>query len=687
MATDINGLYKSLLGRDGDEAGIKYWQGQLDSGALTQDNLKSTMENSLSQMGYKKNGNGVYAAGDSITSQNRNEYLSSVTSDGHSYEGVTKLMGDYDAAKTGLLNGAATTPKTSTPPAASVTYANGALDPYAVADHLNTTPQGVSAQYSQYNDLKGMRGVDWNSVFSSNDINGALNSLKNVKYNTGALGDSVESSQILADRDNGLYRYGNIGVEMQDTRSGSTPRITFYDDNGQKLTTQAFSPSTIPDSIMRFGINPGQLNGLADLLDENGIQYQPGQLYAGTGSNLGIDLRGLASGGMGTTYDWTRDPNAASKGPSGLRTLAENQATWEAWQQYLQGVGGGIDGRQFVSGNGLSDGNANAGIPGGGSIGTGGNSQNGAGVTGGYGPNYQGINLTAFAGSPVTRTVAPEETMQYQLGQVLDSNSPLMQRARNEGMAYANSRGLLNSSLAGEAAQAAMIDRAAPIAQFDAGVYANQALTNQGVQNEFALNDRRFGQSMFAQDDDQAWRSSETQKDRDFNAYQNESQRAFEAGSQMAIERLKQNSGLYAQFLQGMSDINSADMDQGAKDSAMSALWDAIQQGTSMATALSGVRFEGGKLVYDEVPTGNGSAQVSRPQTPQENTTSMTWGDGGIYTPGVTRNSNGDLVDKNGNPAPQGSSGFTGLLGGGRQYELVNGEWKAVGGNYDYGGF
>jgi hypothetical protein len=95
-----------------------------------------------------------------------------------------------------------------------------------------------------------------------------------------------------------------------------------------------------------------------------------------------------------------------------------------------------------------------------------------------------------------------------------------------------------------------------------------------------------------------------------------------------------------------------------------------------MATALSGVRFEGGKLVYDDVPTGNGSAQVSQPQTPQSNMTSMTWGDGGIYTSGVTRNSSGDLVDKNGNSAPK-SEPVTSLLGwpGGPKYELINGEW------------
>jgi len=274
---------------------------------------------------------------------------------------------------------------------------------------------------------------------------------------------------------------------------------------------------------------------------------------------------------------------------------------------------------------------------------------------------------TGWASSPysaVNRNVnADTDTVQGQLNTLLQNENPLMQRAYYKGLDLANSRGLLNSSMASEAAQAAMMDTAMPIAQQDAQTYYDQGTRNQGYQNEFNLNDRRYLQT----------------------AEQNALQRAHEMslndselGSQMAIERLKQNSGLYAQFLQGMSDINSADMDQGAKDTAMAALWDAIQQGTSMATALSGVRFEGGKLVYDEVPTGDasGSATVSKPEVPQENKTSLTWGDGGIYTSGITRNSRGDLVDKNGNSAPK-SEPVTSLLGrlGGPKYELINGEW------------
>jgi hypothetical protein len=71
------------------------------------------------------------------------------------------------------------------------------------------------------------------------------------------------------------------------------------------------------------------------------------------------------------------------------------------------------------------------------------------------------------------------DTAQGQLGSMLDSDSPLMKRAETKGKQFANQRGLLNSSMAAGAAQGAMIDRATPIAQQDAG--ARQDLNKLGA--------------------------------------------------------------------------------------------------------------------------------------------------------------------------------------------------------------
>lgn len=97
---------------------------------------------------------------------------------------------------------------------------------------------------------------------------------------------------------------------------------------------------------------------------------------------------------------------------------------------------------------------------------------------------------------PESRDVNAEtDTVQGQLNGLLSAENPLMQRAYYKGLDYANGRGMLNSSVGAEAAQAAMMDVALPIAQQDAQTYYDQGKTNQAYQNQFNLNDRSFLQS------------------------------------------------------------------------------------------------------------------------------------------------------------------------------------------------
>lgn len=89
---------------------------------------------------------------------------------------------------------------------------------------------------------------------------------------------------------------------------------------------------------------------------------------------------------------------------------------------------------------------------------------------------------------PALRTVDPEkETVQGQLAKVMDTGSPLMQRAETRAAQQMNQRGLLNSSIAVGAGQQALYDTALPIATADADIYGtaareNQATTNQALQ-------------------------------------------------------------------------------------------------------------------------------------------------------------------------------------------------------------
>lgn len=87
----------------------------------------------------------------------------------------------------------------------------------------------------------------------------------------------------------------------------------------------------------------------------------------------------------------------------------------------------------------------------------------------------------------VTRDVQDNEKASFQLGQILDNNSPLMQRARTQGLQTAAQRGLLNSSMAAGESMNAMIDRATPLAQSDAGAFTQAAMDNMAARNNAAI--------------------------------------------------------------------------------------------------------------------------------------------------------------------------------------------------------
>ena len=93
---------------------------------------------------------------------------------------------------------------------------------------------------------------------------------------------------------------------------------------------------------------------------------------------------------------------------------------------------------------------------------------------------------TAQAG---TTDWAPDKsaTVQGQLTSVLDAGGPLMDRAATKANQVANGRGLLNSSIAVGAGQAALYDAALPIAQQDATVNAQAGQFNAGAKNAAAL--------------------------------------------------------------------------------------------------------------------------------------------------------------------------------------------------------
>lgn len=118
-------------------------------------------------------------------------------------------------------------------------------------------------------------------------------------------------------------------------------------------------------------------------------------------------------------------------------------------------------------------------------------------------------------GGPVIRDVQENELVAGQLDKLLSSENPIMQRARARAAETANERGLINSSFAAQAGEAAVIDAAMPIATADAGTYGRQAMANQGYENQ-ALSEKRQGviQAQLAQKGYQYQKSLNSQQNK-----------------------------------------------------------------------------------------------------------------------------------------------------------------------------
>lgn len=103
-------------------------------------------------------------------------------------------------------------------------------------------------------------------------------------------------------------------------------------------------------------------------------------------------------------------------------------------------------------------------------------------------PTYEAATTTAqqaqpYGFKPYDFTVTPNQTVQGQLQQIIQTNSPLMQQAQARARAEMNARGLLNSSMAIGAGQQAVIQQALPIAQQDAAAFERAATNTSQAYN------------------------------------------------------------------------------------------------------------------------------------------------------------------------------------------------------------
>ena len=89
----------------------------------------------------------------------------------------------------------------------------------------------------------------------------------------------------------------------------------------------------------------------------------------------------------------------------------------------------------------------------------------------------------AASATAYTQELKDGEKTSSILNQLIDADSPYIQRAKAKAAEATNARGLMNSSIGVGAGVAAGIDAAAPIAQSDASLYENTRNQNQAAQN------------------------------------------------------------------------------------------------------------------------------------------------------------------------------------------------------------
>lgn len=110
-----------------------------------------------------------------------------------------------------------------------------------------------------------------------------------------------------------------------------------------------------------------------------------------------------------------------------------------------------------------------------------------------------GINLSQIQ-APTNWDVTPNQTVAHQLEQIISADSPLMQQARMRAMQSANASGLLNSTMAASAGESALYDAAMPIAQQDAGTYADSGRFNADASNTFRRDNNAFVRDAYMAD-------------------------------------------------------------------------------------------------------------------------------------------------------------------------------------------
>jgi hypothetical protein len=189
-------------------------------------------------------------------------------------------------------------------------------------------------------------------------------------------------------------------------------------------------------------------------------------------------------------------------------------------------------------------------------------------------------NPTASTAATNVWSVDPtKQTTGGQLSEVLKTDNPLMQTAATQAKQAANDRGLINSTMAVQAGQQAVINSATPIAQQNASTYASNAQFN--TQQSNAMNQFNTQEQ-----------NKLTQTSLDLN------NRTELANIEANYKNLMQtNSSAYStwqQVLKNISDIQqNTDMDATTKQSAVNEQTSLLKNSFNMLGAMNNLNLTG----------------------------------------------------------------------------------------------
>jgi hypothetical protein len=156
----------------------------------------------------------------------------------------------------------------------------------------------------------------------------------------------------------------------------------------------------------------------------------------------------------------------------------------------------------------------------------------------------------ASTANAATRTLDNNELMSTQVNKIIAQDDPLMQQAATTAKQAANGRGLLNSSMAIQAGQAAVMDRAMPIAQYDAGANTNVLATNQA--NTQQTNVFNAGQTQ----DVNKFNANNQQQNSQFNASE---------ANKTSIVNASESNKVLAQMMDAQNKMQLADIEASYK--------------------------------------------------------------------------------------------------------------------------